>query len=184
MYHATRTLYIYIPIVAIKHFTNKPRRCSTQSWMHSINLARRLVCIEKCLVSLTAHRVSLVDAYHPVNSCWLPSSSASSHRGCVSHADDDRALDLRLSWRSPIRCTQKAIIDYRVCGLSGGESPEAGGWCLFFSARTDLDFRRTPRILLSGHVASGVPRRPPAPHAFFASRPPPSIDFVPNIERD
>lgn len=27
-------------------------------------------------------------------------------------------------------------------------------------------------------MASGVPRRPPAPHAFFASLPPPSIDFV------
>ena len=25
-------LYIYIPIVAIKHFTNKPRRCSMRSW--------------------------------------------------------------------------------------------------------------------------------------------------------
>ena len=136
--------------------------------MHSVNLARRLVCIEKCLVSLTAHRVSLVDAYHPVNSRWLPSSSASSRRFTRGRRSRSRSLS---SCRSPIRCTQKAIIDYRVCGLSGGECPEAGGWCLFFSARTDLDFRRTPRILLAGHVASGVPRRPPAP--------PPSIHFVP-----
>lgn len=101
----------------------------------------------------------------------------------VFHTRTMIAFSISVSWRSPIRCTQKAIIDYRVCGLSGGESPEAGGWCLFFSARTDLDFRRTPRILLAGHVASGVPRRPPAPHAFFASRPPPSIDFVPTSKR-
>lgn len=52
--------------------------------------------------------------------------------------------------------------------VSGIDSPEVDGGYLFFSARTDLDFRRTPRILVTGHVASGVPRCPPAPRAFFA----------------
>lgn len=88
------------------------------------------------------------------------------------HADDERVrfpsrLD-RTDTRS-IRCTLMVIIDYRIHGLSVGEPQWPTVGCLFFSARTDLDFRRTPRILLASHVASDVPRGPPSPR--LASQP-------------
>lgn len=92
-------------------------------------------------------------------------------RGSV-HADNERVwFPTRLDRTDPrsIRCTLTVIIDYRVRCLSVGESRWPTVGCLFFSARTDLDFRRTPRILLASHVASDVPRGPPAPR--LASRP-------------
>lgn len=84
------------------------------------------------------------------------------------HASHDHAGPL--AGRGPIRCTLEAIIDYRARGCRASRAPVATvrGGCLFFSARTDLDFRRTPRILAGGSRGQW---RSSTPSCSRASRP-------------